>query len=474
VLAPAHSPVHPFAQFKSDRAITLALVDEDEVAVDVQLSHTIEAIKSVAEYELRELQTFVSALVGDMDVARDHNPLRPEVYARALWAAAHGLPLSRGHQVFFMRHAAPALALVLRRSYAAASSRLESQGIEPAAYRTLILPAGSRRGWRSGETTFSPDLHGMRDNLSAVSDSAVGSRGPLSFQGQQQPDSPAPRWREVAAQTTNPVDRQSVELISRLFDALSRDERLPADVKPLLARLHGPAMRLALRDPGTLDQDGSHPLWRFVHRLAYEAEMAPDVNDPERASLLKLAQATVQQLSAEPEQSAGLYRWACERLDNFLQKRLARRITRTASQIGALQKLEDRLVAGHPAPSTLSGTLDVPQLDTVPADLFPQGPLPAAAPQAGDDWLEALRPGAWVRMFMQGRWVQAQLLWPGERREIWLFGDGASDLTWAVRRRALMLMHSEHLIKGLRQRSLLRSAAERVQRQMQAPSKRSA
>ena len=458
------------------RALTLALVDEEEVAVDVQLSHTIEAIKSVAEYELRELQTFVSALVGDMDMARDHNPLRPEAHARALWAAAHALPLTRGHQVFFMRHAAPALAQVLRRSYAAASSRLESQGIEPAAYRTLILPAGSRRGWRSGESTFSPDLHGMRNSLPAEGEHPSSSRGPMRLQGQAfqgqpvlghaQPEVPSARWREVAAQASSAVDRQSVELISRLFDAMSRDRRLPADVKALLARLHGPAMRLALRDPDTLAQDGRHPLWRFINRLAYEAEMAPDGGDPERLNLLKVAQATVEQISAEPEQNAGLYRWAGERLDSFLQKRLARRITRAASQIGALQKLEERLAAGHPAPTTLSGTLDVQQLDTVPADLFPQGIPPEPAPQAGIAWLEALRAGDWVRMFMKGRWVQAQLLWPGERREIWLFGDGASDATWAVRRRALTLMHDEHLIKGLSQRSLLRSAAEGVQREV--------
>jgi hypothetical protein len=74
----------------------LALVDEEEVAMDVQLSHCIEAIKSVAEYELRELQTYTSALVGDMDVARDHNPFRAETFARALWAASQALPMSRG------------------------------------------------------------------------------------------------------------------------------------------------------------------------------------------------------------------------------------------------------------------------------------------------------------------------------------------------------------------------------------------
>ncbi len=464
VARPAGGGVATPAPFEPGRA--LSLVDEEAVAVDVQLSHTIDAIKSVAEYELRELQTFVSALVGDMDVARDHNPLRPEVYARALWAAAHALPLTRGHQVFFMRHAAQALAQVLRRGYAAASSRLESQGIEPAAYRTLILPAGSRRGWRSGETTYSPDLHGMREQFFPGGQAVFNSRAGLSFEGQPPPAPPVVRWREVAAQAGNAVDRQSVELISRLFDAIARDERLPADVKALMARLHGPAMRLALHDAAALDQGGRHPFWKFVNRLAYEAEMAPDPRDPERIALLKLAQATVDQLSAEPQQNAGLYRWAGERLDGFLQKRLERRLMRTASQVGALQKLEDRLLAGLPAPSTLDGTLDVQQLDTVPDDLFPQGAPPAPAPQAGDAWLDTLRPGHWVRMFMAGRWVHAQLLWPGERREIWLFGDGASDRTWAVRRRALALMHSESLIKGLSQRSLLRSAAERVQRQV--------
>ena len=43
----------------------MSLVGEDEVSVDVELSHTIEAIKSVAEYEMRELQTFIAALKMD-------------------------------------------------------------------------------------------------------------------------------------------------------------------------------------------------------------------------------------------------------------------------------------------------------------------------------------------------------------------------------------------------------------------------
>ncbi|MDP1650795.1 MAG: DUF1631 family protein [Rubrivivax sp.] len=437
-----------------------ALVDEDEVALDVEMSHTVEAIKSTAEHELLELQTYTSALVGDPDVTRDHNPFRAETFARALWDTAQALPMSRGHQVAFVRYAGPALAQLLRMSYAATTSRLEQQGLEPAAYRTVILPPGARRN-RFGETTIAPDLQRMRETMPAPLE------GDLSYEGQKPDERPRDQGRNVAGETTTLVDRQAVELVSRLFDAMAADERVPADVSLLIARLHGPVMRLTLRDGSLLDQD-AHPLWRFINRLAFEAEMVPDTADPVRVQLLKTAQATVDQLTNEPEQNAGLYGWAMERLESFLGKRLVRRLSAASSHIGALQRLEDTLCAGQTSPSTMHGTLDVAQLDTVPADLLadPQR-LPAGAGD-GQAWLEELQPGDWVRMFLQGRWVHSQLLWPGERQEIWLFGDGASDATWAVRRGALLLMREQALLKKLQQRSIVGSAAARVQEQMAA------
>jgi hypothetical protein len=458
----------------------LALVDEEEVALDVQLSHTIEAIKSVAEYELRELQTFTAALVGDMDMARDHNPFRAETFARALWAASQAMPMSRGLQVSFMRYASTPLAQLLRKTYAASTSRLESMGVEPAAYRTLILPAGSRRG-RSGESTFAPDLYRMRETMPAPLDmpqeshvsyqgqpgATAGGRGGVAGPASRQAGLAPPRehWTEVARQTPHRADRQAIELVSRLFDAMQTDERVPQDVGLLISRLHGPAMRLALRDPSLLDK-GEHPLWKFVNRLGFAAEMSPDAADPERLQLLKVAQGTIDQLASEPEQNTGLYRWAVERLDQFLDKRLTRRLASLASQVGALQKLEDKLCYGSAVPSTMHGTLDVPQLDTVPAQLMDDYATAPDAPAQAEDWLSRLRPGDWVRVFLQGRWVQAQALWPGERREIWLLGDGGSDATWAVRRTALITLHARGLLKSLKQRSIVAAAATRVQEQV--------
>ncbi len=463
-------PVAPDnATVKGGRRLSLALVDEEEVAMDVELSHIIEAIKNGAEYELRELQTYISSMVGDMDVSTDHNPFRPETYARAVWAAAQALPLSRGHQLAFMRHAGPPLAQLLRKTYAASSSRLESMGVQPAIHRTVILPSGRRRGGRSTETTFSPDLHHMRDTMPAPLDEAQS----LSYEGQDRapPTHQAlkgPRreaWQDIARQTSNRVDRQSIELVSRLFEAMVADERVPADVSAIIARLQGPAMRLALRDGDLLDQD-KHPLWRFINRLVFECEMAPDPGDPDRILLLKGALATVEQIGGESDQNSSLYRWALERLEGFLQKRLTRRLTSAASQIGALQKLEDKIVAGQQLPTSFHGTLDVADIDTVPAELLDESAMATRSPAMKGDWLDTLKPGDWVRMFLQGRWVQARLLWPGERREVWLFGDGASDATWAIRRGALVNMHAERLAKTLKQRSIVGSAAARVQEQM--------
>ena len=452
----------------------LALVDEDTVALDVELSHAIELIKSSCEHELRDLQTFTSALVGDMDVSRDHNPFRAETYARALGTAVQAFPLSTGHQVALMRQAGPALAPLLRKSYAGASSRLETQGVQPAAYRTVILPSGVRSAGRFGETTFSPDLHRMRDSMPAPLDALPARQSSALSTPLTPPTPPTPTataapesWHDLASSAISHTDRQAVELVSRLFEAMLTDQRVPVDARPVIASLHSPALRMTLRDASLLDQD-KHPLWRFINRLVFEAQMTPDAHDPERIQLLRLAHGAADHLAAEPEQAARLYRWAYDRLDAFLRKRFTRRLAAASSHIGALQKLEDQLTVGHVTPSTMQGMLDVQQLDTVPAELMEEEAPVHGSRADAENWLDSLQPGDWVRLFLQGRWVHAALLWPGDRREVWLFGDGGSDATWAVRRGALLMMHSFRLAKKLKQRSIVGSAAACVHEQMTA------
>ncbi|MBL8346368.1 MAG: DUF1631 family protein [Rubrivivax sp.] len=449
----------------SARSMSLALVEEDEVAVDVELSHTIEYVKTHAEHELRELRGYIAALVGDLDVSADHNPFRPEAHARALWSASQALPTSRGWQMQFMRQATPPLAAVLRQSYAAASSRLESMGVEPASHRTVITTTGARRS-AGVETTYTPDLYRMRETMPAPLDEAA----PLRYDGQQAGSGGARRenWADVARQTPNRLDRQAIELVSRLFEAIVTDERVPPDVILLISRLHGPAMRLTLRDAGVLDQQ-NHPLWRLIHLVTYQAEMAPDKADPERRRLLRLAQQLIEQIAAEPDQRPTIYRRAVQAVEDFLRQRLQRRLTAAATQVGALQKLEHQMLdGGEGGPDTIGGMADLPVMDTRSAELVVEASSAEPPPSnAGAGvWLSSLEVGTWARLFLSGRWVHAQLLWIGDRGELWLFGDGASDATWAVRRGALLRLHSAALAKTLTMRSLLGRAALKVQQQV--------
>ena len=63
-------------------------MDESRVEVDIEISRAMQLIDSTAEWELRELQTFTSTLVGQNHVSAESNPFRPLVYATALWDAA--------------------------------------------------------------------------------------------------------------------------------------------------------------------------------------------------------------------------------------------------------------------------------------------------------------------------------------------------------------------------------------------------
>ena len=457
---------------------SLSLVDEDEVAIDVELAHAIEAIRSVAEYELRELQTYVSALVGDMEVARDHNPFRAEAQARALWAGAQALPLSRGYQIAFMRHASLPLARVLRKAYAGASTRLEAAGVVPAMHRTLILPGGARRP-RASDITFVPDLERIRSSM-PVGTVAVAPK-PTLEQMLAQADGqiralPADagaaaharlrqqqRAQWVASATTQ-RQQQLIELITRLFEAILSDRELAPDVHLLLARLQAPALRVALRDPTALDQH-SHPLWQMLDRIAFMSDTLPPPGHPGRENALRFVRGLLDHLSGHAVQETALYAWALERLSTFERHRFEQRCGAAAAQIASLQALEDQLHANE-SPLTMHGALDVAQLDTVPAELFDGEPAPARPASSAQLWLDARRTGDWLRVLMQGRWSNAQLLWPGDRGELWLLADSASDATWAVRRGALLTLHAANLLDALVPRSLMREAAKRVLKTM--------
>jgi hypothetical protein len=448
--------------------LNLSLVDDDEIAVDVELSRLIELVHSTAEYELRELRSFTAALCGDVNVAYETNPFTPEAYGRAMLAAVREVKAPIDQQLHLIHEAAIPLAHALRKAYAGACTRLEDEGIEPAAYRTIVMPPG-QTGARV-KVIPPPPLNEIRDTMPVPLDDEFAPPPPA------EPSAYAPQ-RSGAERSIRPaeapqpgrapapaskIDHQVIELLTRLFDVILADRSVAPDVQLLLSRLQPPAVRIALRDDTMLERY-DHPVWEFMDRLAFEAERL--TQEPEaRERLLGYVESVLDNLVAELQQDATLYRWGLERLTAFDRHLLEQQCQAAKHEIDSLRTLAISTPSFESPSPSAPQPLDVGSMETVPAELMDlDAPSPAVPAQAAR--LPEVEPGEWVRVFLQGMWRELRLLWKDARGEFWLFRQPAGR-TWAVRRRVLERLNDAGLIDSMSPPSLVQHAAQRVLRQI--------
>ena len=132
-----------------DFGSALTLMDEGQVQADIEISRAAMLIVSTAEWELKELQSFTSTLNGQQHVTAESNPFRPVFYARALWHGACGVTAVPVQRDIFLRLAAGVASGLLKRTWAAASSRIEAMGFTPSMYRSVVLTASVTGGPRT-------------------------------------------------------------------------------------------------------------------------------------------------------------------------------------------------------------------------------------------------------------------------------------------------------------------------------------
>ena len=369
----------------------LALMDETLVEADIEISRATQLIDGAAEWELRELQTFTSALIGQSHVTADSNPLRPAAYAQALWSATcavNAVPIQRS---VLLRLTAKGLASLLKMAWAAACTRLESQGVEPSVYRTMVLPGAAPpspapaaspvpthgvtlpRGFeqllnRLSGSSGDAGLITLRELASPLAapqpsrGSAPASRAAFtpafeqalrhieSLVHDQRGDAvesiapgSASRLRshsaKLVAEMPGGLDRQIVELISRVFDAVLSDEQVAPAVRNVLARLQVSALRIALVDPGMLESH-QHPVWLLMNQIVRAADLWKQPGDSRAARLLACCDSVCAQIAAAPQQSAALYAQGLMRLEAHLDEE-------SRCQLAAAQKAVETLSAAE-------------------------------------------------------------------------------------------------------------------------------
>lgn len=363
----------------------LELMDEARVEADIEISRAMQLIDSTAEWERRELQTFTSTLCGLEHVSEDSNPLRPIVYATALWEAAGAATSTPAARTGLVRVAAGVLAGLLKTAWAAASSRLEAQGVQPGIYRTVLLAPGAVSG-RSGAEREAARTGALGALLAGV---------------------PIPAASSAEAFPTGAAgDGRVSALLTRLFAVIQSDITLPEPARAVLARLQVSAMRVALQDSSMLDST-EHPVWRLMNRIASAGQAYPAPGDRRRASLIAFCNAIAEEISLAQVGDSAPFRRALARVDAFLAEQLQWQLREASAAVAGLQRAERRDALKHVLSQRLAEQM---------------APVPAPAP---------------IRRFVTAAWAEVlaeSMVRFGEQAEpTQAYLKVVDDLLWSLR-----------------------------------------
>ena len=426
---------------------SLELMDESRVEVDIEISRAMQLIDSTAEWELRELQMFTSTLIGQTHVTPESNPFRPLVYATALWDAACVVVGSQAHRALILRTSAGVAAGLLKNACAAASSRLEAQGVEPGVYRTVVLPSGTGLGRPSAEPARTGALVAMLASMpqppgglgagasprpppnarvSPPRGDGASRRNPELEQALMRLDEllrhppmeasrtggspPSRRFEQhrsaLVASAAAPFDRQVIELVTRLFEAMLADTALPGAFRPVLARMQVAVLRLCLVDGSALDSF-EQPVWRLLDRIGETSVGYSRSEDPRLSAFLTFSAAVAEEMAGAAAPDAALFRRGLNRIDVFLSEQLQGQLRAALPAVEALKLAERREVLQQHLGQRLTDSMV--NVRTTPA----------------------------IRRFVTGTWSQviaAEMLRHGEQSEPSMAVlKTADDLLWSLK-----------------------------------------
>jgi hypothetical protein len=439
----------PAGETKGD-SLSLELMDESRVEVDIEISRAMQLIDSTAEWELRELQAFTSTLLGQNHVTAESNPFRPLVYATALWDAACAIVATQIQRAIVLRTSAGVAAGLLKNAAAAATTRLEAQGVEPGLYRTVVLPSSAGFGRPVAEPprqgALSALLSRMPESASAGSNAGTGERAPASGGGgapvrrsdgtirrsaeleqallrldellrhppletsRSGHGTPSQRLEQhrsaVLASASEPVDRQVIELVTRLFESLLADSVLPVAIRPVVSRMQVAALRLCLAEHAVLDSF-EHPVWRLLDRIGETSQGYSRSEDPRLSSFLAFAAAVAEEMAGGASPDTALFRRGLNRIDIFLSEQLQTQLRAAHLDIDALQLAERRDVLQHHLTQRIT------------------------------DQMVAVRTSPTIRRFITGAWARViadDMLRHGEQSEATMSAlKTVDDLLWSVK-----------------------------------------
>jgi hypothetical protein len=369
---------------------TLSLVDEQQALQDVAIAHVIHAIDDHCKAELHQLGNVFAALRGTAKARANDNPLRPAVFARALYQSLFGVQLDAQQRYQLMQVAAQPMARALFGVY----TRLCAQ-LRVAELTQLVASHAAKLEDANVQTRLAQArLHQQLARHPATLDGLA--RRVDARNSRPQPFDPTPHDTKSIF-----VPAVAPDMLSRLYDKILADPRLLPPLKALLARLQIAVVRLSRIDTSLLRRQ-DHPTWRLLNRVAAHGMVFEHANDARLQAFLNFMDAEVQRLIETPEPSALLFQQVLGRVESHISAQAQQRSESSAGALAALEREQQRStwqpLLREQIAAQISGARMGPQLRKflqthwvdVILHAMVQGGREARAAQMAIDWVDAL------------------------------------------------------------------------------------
>ncbi|MES2877616.1 MAG: DUF1631 family protein [Pseudomonadota bacterium] len=154
----------------------LELMGSEQVHQSVELARAQQSVLLAADVALSELNTYICATLGMQAVHPDRNPIRPEIFVRALQELLAQSQVPMGVQMDWLQHMSKALGNELSALYKTLSQQLHSEGVAAAGYVVVRTHAGATRsgaGRTDSSTMGSSPSRSVADKKNSAEDSSL-------------------------------------------------------------------------------------------------------------------------------------------------------------------------------------------------------------------------------------------------------------------------------------------------------------
>lgn len=377
---------------------SLELMAEDQVQESVEVLRAQQATLQAVESVLGEFNALVCAALGLKTVQAERNPLRPEVYVRALRVVITDTGVPAATRLVWMQHFGEALGGLLSRDYTQLCALLREQGVQQAGFNVVnlaptVVAATPTAGAQRAETLLTVRqlrklLAGELDAGSSSFDAqfarefeAGGREFPADFsptvpaafealQEMRQVDKVMQRLAERKASEASapqgsvealraqmraqasPGQALGLEVVSLMVDNIAHDPRLLPEVQQAVRDLEPALLRLALVDPRFFS-DKRHPARQLLEQFTQRSLAWAKPESAGFAAFMGPAQEAVQALLTTRIAGAEPFAFALKSLQEVWDELQKRERRKREKAVRALVQAEQRNMLAEKIAGTL-------------------------------------------------------------------------------------------------------------------------